>query len=113
VLPLRWGYPAIQSPFAGIVANAETGNLAPVGPAQSSGWNRPGPSATFALYDPHLIPRFFPSRWQNEFRNSLGWLNLTLPTISLLPPFDLVWRGLAAPVRIPLESGTPAYSAGP
>jgi len=109
VLPLRWGYPAIQSPFAGIVSNAETGNLAPVGPAHSSGWNRTGPSATFALYDPHLLPRFFPSRWQNEFRNSLGWLNLTLPTISLLPPFDLVWRGLAAPIRIPLESGTPAY----
>lgn len=109
VLPLRWGYPAIQSPFAGIVANAETGNLAPVGPSHSSGWNRTGPSATFALYYPHLLPRFFPSRWQNEFKNSYGWLNLTLPTISLLPPFDLVWRGLAAPIRIPLESGTPAY----
>jgi hypothetical protein len=109
VLPLRWGYPAIKSPFSGIVSNAETGNLSPVGPAHSTGWNRTGPSATFALYDPHALPRFFPSRWQDEFSNSYGWLNLTLPTLSLLPPFDLIWRGLAAPVRVPLESGTPAY----
>ena len=109
VLPLRWGYPAVESPFAGIVSHAETGNLAPVGPAFSSGWNRTGASATFALYDPHVLPRFFPSRWQDGFVNSYGWLNLTLPTISLLPPFDFIWKGLAAPIRLPLESGRPAY----
>jgi hypothetical protein len=108
-LPLRFGYPAVESPFAGVVPHVETGNLSVVAPPFNSGWNRTGVTNHYALYDPHKVPRFFPTDWQDELVNSYGWLNLTLPTISLLPPFDLVWRGLFAPLRLPLEARHPKF----
>jgi hypothetical protein len=102
ILPLRWGYPAIESPFAGVVAHAETGNLAPVGPAYSTGWNRPGPSAGFTLYEPHRFSSFFALGWQDTFLNTWGFLNGTLPTLSILPPVDFAYRVLGAPIRLAL-----------
>ena len=109
ILPLRFGYPAVESPFAGVVPHVETGNLSVLGPAFNSGWNQTGETAHYALYDPNVLPRFFPTDWQDELVNSYGWLNLTLPTVSLLPPFDLIWRGFLAPVRLPLEARHPKY----
>lgn len=100
VLPLRWGYPAVNSPFAGVVAHAETGNLSAVGPAFNSGWNQSGATRQYAEYSPHRIPRLFPLGWVDGFQSSWGFLNLTLPTLTVLPPFDLLWRVVAAPVRL-------------
>ena len=55
VLPIRWGYPAAKSPFAGIVAHTNLGNNSVLGPSYNSGWNRsryaPRVPAVFA---PHL-----------------------------------------------------------
>ena len=99
VLPLRWGYPAVQSPLAGIVANAETGNLSIVGPAFNTGWNRSGENVQYKAYVPQVLPRLFPTDLQDAFSNDWGYFNATLPVLTFLPPFDVVWRVVAAPFR--------------
>ncbi len=111
ILPVRFGYPAVSSPAAGIVAHAETGNLAVYGPTHNSGWNQTGAASGFHTYDPHKLPQLFPSSWTDEFSNSLGYFNLTLPTLSFIPPFDLAWRALAVPFRLATESSHPAFHA--
>ncbi len=72
LLPILWGYPASQSPLAGIVENADTGNQAPVGPAFSGGWNASGAARGFGAYEPHHLPSIFPLGLQDSFRNDLG-----------------------------------------
>ena len=106
VLPMRWGYPAVASPFAGVVSNAETGNLSIVGPAFNTGWNRSGENVQYKSYVPQVLPRLFPTDLQDAFANDWGYFNATLPVLTFLPPFDLLWRVAAAPVRYavsPLE----------
>ena len=100
VLPMRWGYPAVESPFAGVVSNAETGNLSIVGPAFNTGWNRSGQNVQYKAYVPQVLPRLFPTDLQDAFSNDWGYFNATLPVISFLPPFDVLWRVVAAPVRV-------------
>ena len=109
VLPLRWGYPVAESPFAGVVSHAETGNLAVVGPAFNAGWNRAGASAGFAHYSPNKFDWFVPLGWQDGFQNELGWANLTLPTFVMLPPLDLVWRVVALPFRALFGGNKPVF----
>lgn len=109
VLPLRWGYPAAESPFAGIIAHAETGNISVVGPAYNGGWNRSGDAAGFHLYAPHRFGSLFPLTWQDGFANNLGYLNLTFPTLAVLPPFDFLWRVVAAPFRVLFDTQNPIY----
>ena len=109
LLPIRFGYPAVQSPFAGVVSHAETGNLAVFGPSFSAGWNRAGVTEGFAAYDPKKVPRLFPLAWQDNFLNSWGWLNLTVPTIAMLPPIDFLWRIVAAPFRAVTQNQDPTF----
>jgi hypothetical protein len=109
VLPIRWGYPATLSPFAGVVAHADTGNLAPLGPAFRDGWNLVGSSVGYELYWPHKFPSLFPLEWQDSYQNSLGFLNLTYPTLANLPPFDLIWRVVAAPFRAFIKQENPTF----
>lgn len=96
ILPIRWGFPAAQSPAAGIVKHADTGNQAPVGPAYNTGWNRVGACAGYDLFDPHTFSADFPLGWQDEFINSWGYLNLTLPTLITIPPLDFI---LGLPIK--------------
>lgn len=112
VLPLRWGYPATRSPFAGIISHAETGNLAPLGPAYNDGWNRVGPTLDYADFSPHWVESIFPLGWQDNFLNSWGFLNLTLPTLASLPPFDFLWQVVGAPVRLLVRRQLPTYYPG-
>jgi hypothetical protein len=107
VLPLRWGFPAAESPFAGVVAHAETGNLSVVGPSYNGGWNRIGDASGYDAYLPHKFSFLFPTTWQDGFANNLGWLNLTAPTLIVFPPFDLLWRVVLAPVRAVAGSQDP------
>ncbi len=109
VLPIHWGYPATQSPFSGILENFNTGNVAPPGPSYNAGWNRSGPSSGFSLYEPHEIPDIFPLQVQDNFRNDLGFLNLTLPTLLNLPPLDFLTRIAAYPLRVLLGRRDPVY----
>ncbi|UCF18763.1 MAG: hypothetical protein JSU87_12565 [Gemmatimonadota bacterium] len=107
VLPLRWGYPAVESPFAGVVPHAETGNLSVVGPAFNSGWNRSGQNVQYKAYVPQVLPRMFPTGLQDAFANDWGYFNATAPALSFLPPFDILWRVIAAPVRLLLSDLDP------
>jgi hypothetical protein len=109
VLPVRFGYPAVASPFAGVVAHAETGNLSVVGPSFNSGWNRSGATEGYATYDPNKVSRLFPLDWQDNFINSWGWLNVTAPTIAMFPPIDFLWRVVALPFRAVLQDQDPTF----
>lgn len=100
VLPLRWGYPATSSLFAGIVAHANTGNLAPQGPPQNKGWNLGRAGSGFHDYYPHQFSGYFALGWQDTFDNNWGFLNATLPTLTILPPFDIAYRILGAPIAL-------------
>jgi len=106
-LPIRFGYPAVQSPFAGIVSHAETGNLSVVGPAFNNGWNRSGSTAQYALYDPNVFPRFYQLGWQDGFINDWGYFNLTFPSLIMLPPLDVVWKLVALPFRALAQQNYP------
>ncbi len=110
VLPIRWGYPAAESPFAGVISHASTGNLAPQTGSQNKGWNRAGAGSGFHEYSPHRYAGFWPLGWQDGFKNNLGWLNLTYPTLVLLPPLDLVTRLIGAPIALATDRA-PTYLA--
>jgi len=109
LLPARLGYPATESPFAGVVRYAETGNLSIPPPIYSGGWNRLGDGAGFSLYQPHTVAGVFPADVQDTFQPSWGFLNLTLPTLSLLPPLDILFRALEPPVRTAIGQNHPTY----
>ena len=100
VLPIRWGYPATESPFSGVLENFDTGNVAPAGPSFNPGWNAAGPAPGFDAYDPHMMPSVFPLGFQDSFRNDLGFLNLTVPVLINLPPLDFLTRIAAYPVKL-------------
>jgi hypothetical protein len=99
VLPIQFGYPATRSPFAGVLKHVDTGNLSPLGPAYNGGWNRTGAAPGYQLYEPHLFNPLFAVGYQDNLANSWGFLNFTYPTLSLLPPLDLVRHGLALLIR--------------
>jgi uncharacterized membrane protein len=103
VLPIRWGYPAAESPFAGIISHASTGNLAPQTGSQNKGWNRAGAGSGFHEYDPHRYGGYFALGWQDGFKNTWGWLNATIPTLVAIPPFDLLFKVVGTPVAILTE----------
>jgi hypothetical protein len=109
LLPILWGYPASESPLAGIVEFADTGNQAPVGPAFSGGWNASGAARGFQPYEPHTLPSLFPLGLQDSFRNDLGWANATYPVLLNLPPLDFASRVLAYPFRELLGRQDPVY----
>lgn len=108
-LPIRFGYPAVESPFAGVVPHAPTGNLSTPGPSYNNKWNRVAELTGDAFYEPHKFAGTFPLGWQDAFVNSWGFLNLTLPTLTILPPLDFAWRVLAAPVRAPFQARHPTF----
>lgn len=93
-LPIRFGYPASASPFAGLFEHTDTGNLSTLGPAYSMAWNRIGGTSESAVYTPHKLSRIFPLDWQSSFNNGLGFFNLIIPTLQNIPPFSLVARML-------------------
>lgn len=109
ILPIRWGYPATVSPFAGILKHVDTGNASPVGPAFSSGWNIAGESPEFHTYEPHELPSIFPLQFQDNFENNLGFLNLTYPVFLNLPPLDFLWKIAAYPFRAVLKKQRRVY----
>jgi hypothetical protein len=91
ILPIRWGFPAVESPGAGILKHTDMGNIAPVGPAYNGGWNRVGATRGYEPYNPHVFPKQFLFGLQDNFKNEWGFLNLTLPTIISLPVTNLIW----------------------
>ncbi len=108
ILPLRWGYPATQSPFAGIVEHFDTGNLSILGPSYNGGWNVSGPASGFSAYEPHLLPAIFPLSAQDSFRNDLGFLNAGLVFLSL-PPLDFTTRIASYPFKVAFGRRDPVF----
>jgi hypothetical protein len=108
-LPIRWGYPASESPFSGILDHTDTGNLAPVGPTYSSGWNVTGAAPGFHTYEPNTLVSVFPIGLQDSFRNDFGFLNLTLPVLFNLPPLDFLTRIAAYPFKLAFGRRDPVY----
>jgi hypothetical protein len=109
VLPIRFGYPATRSSFAGIVRYAETGNGSVVAPAYNGGWNRAGAASGYDRYMPHRLSSYFPASQQDNYRTGWGFWNLTLPTLVTLPPFDIAYRLISAPVRAADRNSYPAF----
>jgi len=110
VLPIRWGFPASKSPAAGVLRNADTGNLGPVGPTYNTAWNRVGDCEGYQLYDPHKFSPEFPLKWEDNFKNSWGFLNLTVPTIGIAPLFDILWKiGPLSPIRAIIGRKNPIF----
>src|SRR5437764_614870 len=109
VLPIRFGYPATRSPFAGIVRYAETGNTSILAPSFNGGWNRAGAAAGYERYRPHRLASFFPASQQDNYWTGWGFFNFTLPTLVTLPPFDLVYRLVTAPIRARNRHAHPAF----
>jgi len=99
VLPIRSGYPAAKSPFAGIVSHAETGNLAPFTVTYNGGWNRSGASGGYHLYDPHRLHAIVTASPLDQVQNNLGYLNAPLVALITLPPIDVIYKILLIPVR--------------
>ena len=110
LLPIRWGFPAVESPAAGIVKNANTGNSSiPAMAYIKGGWNSVGSNIYSQSYVPHVLPAIFPQQWQDNFINGWGILNITLPTLVSLPPFDIVWRVLSSPLHVFSKKSTPIF----
>ena len=109
VLPVRFGYPAARSPFAGVVEHAETGNLSILGPAFNGGWNLLRTGGGYAEYLPHRISRAVPGEPADQFDNKFGFLNAPLFLLLNLPPIDLVTKIGLAPVRAVTQKDRPAY----
>jgi hypothetical protein len=99
VLPIRSGFPAAKSPFAGIVSHAETGNLAPFTVTYNGGWNRSGASGGYHLYDPNRLHAAITSSPLDQVQNNLGFLNAPIVALITLPPIDVIYKILLLPVR--------------
>jgi len=109
LLPIRWGYPATESPFSGVLEHFDSGNVSPVGPSFNAGWNASGTAPGFSPYEPHTMPSVFPLGLQDSFRNDLGFLNLTVPLLTNLPPLDFATRIAAYPFKLAFGRRDPVY----
>jgi len=109
ILPLRWGYPATESPFAGIVKHADTGNQGDIGPTFTEWWNTSMDTRGVHKFNPHQLPPIFPVGFQDNFNNSIGFLNITYPILFNLPPLDIAWRVAVYPFRGILGKNDPVY----
>jgi len=108
-LPIKWGYPATSSPLAGVIEHYNTGNNSPPAPSFQGGWNASGSAPGVSSYDPHTLPDLLPLQVQDNFRNDLGFLNLTVPVFLNLPPLDVVTRLVAYPIRAALGRPAPVF----
>jgi hypothetical protein len=109
LLPLRFGYPASPSPGAGIVAHADMGNVAPIGPTYNNAWNRVGDSAGYEYYDIVEESWASPLGALDSFFPRAGFLNAPILYFMLKPPLDLAWRTLALPIRAAVGSRQPTF----
>jgi hypothetical protein len=110
LLPVRFGYPAMESPGAGIIGHADTGNLAVFGPTYNPGWNRLGDCNTFKLYDPHKLSWAIPLGVIDNFQAKAGFLNAPIALGLTVPPIDLIWRVVALPFRAAVGDRNPVFT---
>jgi hypothetical protein len=109
LLPLRFGFPASPSPGAGLIAHADMGNVAPIGPAFNNAWNRLGDSVGYEHYEIVEESWATPMGMTDSFFPRLGFLNAPILYFMLKPPLDLAWRTIALPVRAVTGSRQPTF----
>lgn len=100
VLPIRWGYPAAESPLAGVVLHTNLGNNSVLGPSYNAGWNRSGDVPGFQVYSPHIYPFVLGLTWQDSITNRLGYLNILRALSRTLPAVDMSWRYIDVSYRM-------------
>jgi len=110
LLPIRFGYPAMESPGAGIIGHADTGNLAVFGPTYNPGWNRLGDADSFSAYEPHKLSWAIPLGVIDNFQPKAGFLNAPIALGLTIPPIDLIWRVAALPVRAAVGDRNPVFT---
>jgi hypothetical protein len=77
VLPVRWGYPLVESPTDIVpLKRTDLGNASPLGPAYNSGWNRVGAGPEYQVYRPNIFPEGKIFDPLSGIGNSYGILNL-------------------------------------
>ena len=89
VLPIRWGYPAAESPLAGVVLHTDLGNNSVLGPSYNAGWNRSGDIPGFQVYSPHTYTNLSNRAWRDNISNRLGYLNIPRALLPALHPVDI------------------------
>ena len=95
VLPMRYGYPAVDS----IVAELG-GNESPYGPAHKTTWNRVADAPNFPRYRPHRYSKmWWTYAWSDNFNNDWGFFNAPWSLIAIAPPVDAVVRFVFRPIR--------------
>ena len=106
LLPIRWGYPASASPGAGAVGNTDLGNVAPLGPAYKSWWNRTGPDIEHPPYHLRALRTPMSPRvpW-SVIQSGWGLLNYPLVLSQLHPFYNMVGAHLS-PWTLPLVGKT-------
>lgn len=96
VLPIRWGYPAAESPLAGVVLHTDLGNNSVLGPSYNAGWNRSGEVPGFQEYSPHTYKNLPSLVWRDNISNRLGYLNIPRALLPVLHPVDIGSRYIGA-----------------
>lgn len=90
VLPVRWGYPASQSPGAGALKHVDLGNIAPEGPAFQPTWNRLATTTGWRAYYPNVLRVLLvPATPWARVRNGWGILNLPVGLLGFLPGWNV------------------------
>ncbi len=91
LLPIRWGYPASQSPGAGLIPHTDMGEVAPEGPAYQPTWNRLASATGWRAYDPHVLRVLMvPVTPWARMKNGWGVLNAPLALIGFIPGWSVV-----------------------
>jgi hypothetical protein len=88
VLPIRWGYPATQSPGAELLKNFDFGQAAPEGPAFNLGWNSVGAGPGFERYDPASLSLLLNNSPVDYMDNRWGRWNIPILGLAALPPIS-------------------------
>lgn len=90
VLPVHWGFPAVESLGAGMVEHFNLGNVAPLTPTYQSSWNRSGSTSGFSRQSPRVLRTpISPTTPWAVLRNGWGILNAPLAVWGLMPGYNV------------------------
>ena len=109
MLPIRWGYPAMESLGAGMVKHADLGNIALLTPTYHPTWNRIGPSRRHSEYQLRVLrtPVSPTSPW-SALQSGWGVLNAPIAAWGLMPGYNVALLQL-----MPWVAGTMNFLGAP
>lgn len=90
ILPIHWGFPAVESLGAGMLEHVNLGNVAPLAPPYQSTWNRAGSAAGRSRQSPRVLQTpISPTTPWAVLRNGWGILNAPLAVWGLMPGYNV------------------------